>query len=278
MKIENIDSKVVVRRELFEKTFQRLTYLGSVVPKLSFYLVNEKTMDEICPPRKGYDDEGECLDSLKNLPEKVNKVNSENIDKVLGEIWEGLQRCKTKVYSSLACYCNNSIYICPERIKSDKLFPFVLIHELVHAYLDSKNKVHGEVIEESIANAVALLHYRNSEVFELINGQTAEYKGCYFWLESFNYLISHILHHLRKGDLLEFLVKLWHNVYYEGYRIFVGFDDSLQRYYPWLWFYHFNFDKIIFASYRHYESTGNKQPFYKALEIVILKYVAESKK
>jgi len=67
MKIENIDSKVVVRRELFEKTFQRLTYLGSVVPKLSFYLVNEETMDKICPPRKGYDDEGECLDSLKNL-------------------------------------------------------------------------------------------------------------------------------------------------------------------------------------------------------------------
>jgi hypothetical protein len=275
MKIENIDSKVVVRRELFEKTFQWLTYLGSVVPKLSFYLVNEKTMDEICPPRKGYDDEGECLDSLKNLSEKVN---SENIDKVLGEIWEGLQRCKTKVYSALACYCNNSIYICPERIKSDKLFPFVLIHELVHAYLDSKNKVHGEVIEESIANAVALLHYRNSEVFELINGQTAEYKGCYFWLESFNYLISHILHHLRKGDLLEFLVKLWHNVYYEGYRIVVGFDDSLWRYSPWLWFYHFNFDKIIFASYEHYRRTGNKQPFYKALEIVILKYVAESKK
>jgi hypothetical protein len=275
MKIENIDSKVVVRRELFEKTFQRLTYLGSVVPKLSFYLVNEKTMDEICPPRKGYDDEGECLDSLKNLSEKVN---SENIDKVLGEIWEGLQKCKTKVYSALACYKNSSIYICPERIKSDKLFPFVLIHELVHAYLDSKNKVHGEVIEESIANAVALLHYRNSEVFELINGQTAEYKGCYFWLESFNYLISHILHHLRKGDLLEFLVKLWHNVYYEGYRIVVGFDDSLRRYSPWLWFYHFNFDKIIFASYEHYESTGNKQPFYKALEIVILKYVAESKK
>jgi hypothetical protein len=275
MKIENIDSKVVVRRELFEKTFQRLTYLGSVVPKLSFYLVNEKTMDEICPPRKGYDDEGDCLDSLKNLPEKVN---SENIDKVLGEIWEGLQRCKTKVYSALACYCNNSIYICPERIKSDKLFPFVLIHELVHAYLDSKNKVHGEVIEESIANAVALLHYRNSEVFEFINGQSAEYKGCYFWLESFNYLISHILHHLRKGDLLEFLVKLWHNVYYEGYGIVVGFDDSLRHYSPWLWFYHFNFDKIIFASYEHYRRTGNKQPFYKALEIVILKYVAESKK
>jgi hypothetical protein len=275
MKIENIDSKVVVRRELFEKTFQRLTYLGSVVPKLSFYLVNEKTMDEICPPRKGYDDEGECIDSLKNLSEKVN---SENIDKVLGEIWEGLQRCKTKVYSALACYCNNSIYICPERIKSDKLFPFVLIHELVHAYLDSKNKVYGEVIEESIANAVALLHYRNSEVFELINGQSAEYKGCYFWLRSFprNYLISHILHNLRKGDLLEFL-KLWYYVY-EGYKIVIGFDDSWLRYFPWLWFYHFNFDEIIYASYEHYRKTGNKQPFYKALEIVILKYVAESKK
>jgi hypothetical protein len=272
MKIENIDSKVVVRRELFEKTFQRLTYLGSVVPKLSFYLVNEKTMDEICPPRKGYDDEGECLDSLKNLSEKVN---SENIDKVLGEIWEGLQRCKTKVYSALACYCNNSIYICPERIKSDKLFPFVLIHELVHAYLDSKNKVHGEVIEESIANAVALLHYRNSEVFELINGQTAEYKGCYFWLRSFHkdYLVPEILDHLRKGDLLEFFVELRFKL-----------RSKLRYYfcdYPWCcfsWFYHFGFEEIIYASYRHYESTGNKQPFYKALEIVILKYVAESKK
>jgi hypothetical protein len=224
-------------------------------------------MDKICPPRKGYDDEGDCLDSLKNLSEKVN---SENIDKVLGEIWEGLQRCKTKVYSALACYKNSSIYICPERIKSDRLFPFVLIHELVHAYLDSKNSVHGEVIEESIANAVALLHYRNSEVFELINGQTAEYKGCYFWLRSFrrNYLISYILHLLRKGDLLEFFVKLKSKLRYY-------FCD-----YPWCyfsWFYHFGFEEIIYASYRHYESTGNKQPFYKALEIVILKYVAESK-
>jgi len=266
MKIENIDSKVVVGRELFEKTFQRLTYLGSVVPKLSFYLVNEETMDKICPPRKGYDDEGDCLDSLKNPPKEVN---SENIDKVLGEIWEGLQRCKTKVYSALACYKNSSIYICPERIKSDKLFPFVLIHELVHAYLDSKNSVHGEVIEESIANAVALLHYRNSEVFELINGQSAEYKGCYFWLRGFHkdYLVLEILDHLRKGDLLEFFVELR---YY--------FDYRPWRYFPWFWFHHFDFEEIIYASYRHYQSTGNKQPFYKALEIVILKYVAESKK
>ena len=272
MKIENIDSKFVVGSELFEKTFQRLTYLGSVVPKLSFYLVNEETMDKICPPRKGYDDEGDCLDSLKNLPEKVN---SENIDKVLGEIWEGLQRCKTKVYSALACYCNNSIYICPERIKSDRLFPFVLIHELVHAYLDSKNKVHGEVIEESIANAVALLHYRNSEVFELINGQTAEYKGCYFWLRSFhrNYLISHILDHLRRGDLVEFIDKYY---YYLAY--YLDLDIVRPWRYFWLWFYPFDFEKLLYTSYLHYRDKGNKQPFYKALEIVILKYVAESKK
>ena len=271
MKIENIDSKVVIRRELFEKTFQKLTYLSSVVPRLSFYLVNEDTMDKIFPPRKGYDDEDECLDFLKN-PIK-EKINSENIDKVLGDIWEKLQRCKTKVYVALACYKDSSIYICPERIESDRLFPFVLIHELVHAYLDSKSSIHNEVIEESIANAVAILHYRNSEVFELISRQSAEYKGCYFWLRSFpeNYLISRVLDHLRKGDLLEDLLEFFVELRY--------YFDIPWRYWVYhFWFYFFDSDELLYDSYRHYINKGNKQQFYKALEIVILKYVVESKK
>jgi hypothetical protein len=47
MKIENIDSKIVLTKNLFEETFQKLTYLGRVLLKLSFYLVNEKTMDQL---------------------------------------------------------------------------------------------------------------------------------------------------------------------------------------------------------------------------------------
>ncbi len=212
MKIENIDSKIVLTKNLFEETFQKLTYLGKVLPNLSFYLVNEKTMDQLCPPRKGYNEE--CLEFLENIEELRNleksryekyeryENNYENTIEIIESIYKKLERCKTKDYVAYACYKKSSIYLCPERIKSDKLFPFILIHELVHAYLDTKRKVYNEIIEESIANAIALLHYKNYEVFEFIDSQPAEYKGCYFWITSFNEsILPYILDHLRVGKL-----------------------------------------------------------------------------
>jgi hypothetical protein len=300
MKIDNIDSKIVLTKNLFEETFQKLTYLGSVLPKLSFYLVNEKTMDQLCPPRKGYNEE--CLEFLENIEELRNleklrykkyekyENNYENTIEIIESIYKKLERCKTKDYVAYACYKKPSIYLCPERIKSDKLFPFILIHELVHAYLDTKRKVYNEIIEESIANAIALLHYKNYEVFEFIHTQPAEYKGCYFWITSFNEnILLYILDHLRVGKLFpleleslksfreilkdplffEEFVYLWRKKIIRNLNI-----PFIYPFYPLTyWFNFLSSEDLIYKSYIYYIEKGDISIFYKALGIYILKYV-----
>lgn len=97
---------------------------------------------------------------------------------------------------------NPSIFLCPERIiswagragiSSDLVLSKVYYHELGHAFMDTLNggsdpynELWGRVIEESLANLIAVKQFKGKEailIHRLIKDQPAEYRG-YAMLEN----------------------------------------------------------------------------------------------
>lgn len=91
---------------------------------------------------------------------------------------------------------NPSVFLCPERvinwagragIPSDLVLAKVYYHELGHAFMDTLkkgpnpySKLWGRVIEESLANLIAVKQFKGKEailIHRLIKDQPAEYRG-----------------------------------------------------------------------------------------------------
>lgn len=113
-----------------------------------------------------------------------------------------------------------SIFICPERVENwakrvyskvpyktkihflfKLIYTKVLIHELAHAYMHNENysdkynsKPFGKIIEESLANAIAVNRLKRYEERSILNtiisSQPLEYRGYVFWIEFEGYQIK----------------------------------------------------------------------------------------
>ena len=174
--IYNKDSSISVPQELYDEVANSLTYLIKAWSNLKDVItVNEVTMDTICPPEKVLDPHCvkkviNSLESKKREGENPEFNHNREFDELIKGIYNRLSEC-SKQYRSLACYDSEkqTIYICPERIwknyqNPDYVFKFVLLHEIVHAYLGGGKYKSKEfpnpykIIEESLCNAVAFYH------------------------------------------------------------------------------------------------------------------------
>lgn len=99
--------------------------------------------------------------------------------------------------ATFSCINGAAIFLCPERIfnwageaevSHDLVLAKIYYHELGHAYMDTLNggsdpynELWGRTVEESLANWIALRHFKDTEaafVHRLIQQQPAEYRGC----------------------------------------------------------------------------------------------------
>lgn len=186
--------------------------------------------------------------------------------------------CEIRFYSKNGVSFLNinepSIFICPERIYNQKsnpdiIFQNVAIHELVHAYINREYKNDYEkIIEESLTNAIAFLHFKDDEkedIIEFIKKQPIEYKRCYFWLkyndEFFN--LYHILSFWKRNKFLNLLRACFHYWYELPFRcgFFLFFPFKI---YPF---------EIIEEIYENFRKTNDITPFLKLISIDILKEV-----
>ncbi|SFV33478.1 hypothetical protein [Thermoflavifilum thermophilum] len=241
----NINSRVTVPDNIWNKIYGRLTYLTPTYERVPIYLVDEQTMDRISPPKRCLNDE--CLASSLRRIDELLEEKSERLQEMrrsetetprwVTAIDEILSECLTSKMVHLGVYLHDSqpqpdlaaeltklienaeykhellsqhpdfpkgevIFICPERIyehdNPELLFQKVVIHELAHAFVAGDRqtdyqKLYGRVIEESLANAVALSHFREKETPPLkafIAKQPPEYRGCYYWMFSENEFIE----------------------------------------------------------------------------------------
>ncbi|MEO0224187.1 MAG: hypothetical protein ABIL76_03740 [candidate division WOR-3 bacterium] len=284
-KVKNRDSSIQISFGLVRSAVSRLTFLAKAYAEISqIELVNEKTMDNICPPQKGYDPE--CARSaIRKVRERIvnfneNIGNYEESVSIVNSLWGEVSECNKWTFPALACYSKNEnkIYICPERIYKHKepqiIFQKVLIHELVHAYLKTdKLNEHERIIEESLANAIAFIHFDKEKaiVSEFIKNQPLEYQGCYYWLKY-------------NKDFLPFVLEDWKDRKFNRIHWwFYPYDIDeiiyiLRRYYPFYPFYWFSFFVLSFeipyrlarALVEYYYKTKDQRPLLKLLAMEIL--------
>jgi hypothetical protein len=285
MKVQNINSNINVKNTVWNKMVQRLSFLAKIPSKIPFYLVNEDTMDKICPPKKTFNEE--CLkEIIKNIDEKIKKYES---IQELENLWKMVEECQKNIYKNVGCYSKNgaqflkinepSIFICPERIYNNTSKPEVIIqkvgiHEIVHAYIDRKFKeVFESVIEESLANAIAFIHFKENEkneIMKFINEQPVEYKGCYFWLMYDNLKLSFILKSWKEDKFLTlFLFSLYFPLEIQPVEILI-----FWKFYRNVLYFPFSSasPKFLWDLYMHCKNKNDILPFLQLLSIDILKY------
>ena len=188
------------------------------------------------------------------------------------------------------------IFICPERIyrheKPELLFQKVVIHELAHAFVGGERyedyeRGYGRVIEESLANAVALSHFRRKETPALkafIATQPPEYRGCYFWMDNLpskeQVFMRYHLEKWRNRPVNLLLPKqvIRHPIFRDPYE-FEFFIRIISRWQPlpyWYFLDHLGFPREILedALEQNYEK-DNHRPLCNLISLVILQFVAE---
>lgn len=183
----NKDSSITIPANILDSVKKSLihSYLNKAWNNLQKIItVNEKTMNEICPPEKRLN--LECTREIIRISEEEHYSTD--------VFYEKLSTCK-QTYYPLGCYDskNKIIYICPERIWKyqypEIVFVFTLFHEVTHAYLDSgyntlAKGISYDVIEESLCNATAYYHMKNkTKILDLLEDQPAEYRCYTYWLK-----------------------------------------------------------------------------------------------
>ncbi|QOR76291.1 MAG: hypothetical protein IMW88_01585 [Thermoflavifilum sp.] len=188
------------------------------------------------------------------------------------------------------------IFICPERIyrheKPELLFQKVVIHELAHAYVGGERnedyrRGYGRVIEESLANAVALSHFRRKETPALkafIATQPPEYRGCYFWIDNLStnehLFMRYHLEHWRNRPVNLLLAKhVFRHPIFRDPDEFEFFIHKIFRRQPlsyWYFLDHWGFPREILkdALEQNYEK-NNHRPLCNLISLAILQFVAE---
>jgi len=282
---KNVDSGIGVQAKIWDEVAGRLSYLSTTYAQVPIYYVRPDTMDEIEPPRKGFD--RKCVrETIKRIEKRSAEEErdrrprwweTDDFDRAveetkkrlrnsLEERWSNLSECRRVKYCAVGVYTDDvgvirehtgeneerAIFICPERIfkpeyaQPDIIFQHVVIHELAHAYhgvTENYNKDWGEVIEESLATAVAYLHFKNHEInpiMEFIAQQPCEYQGFTFWLY--------------QPEIVPSSLNLWKNNRLPLYPIPICYERPIRDYFPeWRYIlreiFHFlpsrYFDKVL---------------------------------
>ncbi|MEO0225158.1 MAG: hypothetical protein ABIL76_08730 [candidate division WOR-3 bacterium] len=98
----------------------------------------------------------------------------------------------------------------------------------------------GRVIEESLANAIAFIHFKGYErnvISEFINNQPVEYQGCYFWLKFLDQTILQFLEIWKRNVYFLDHLRYFEDWHFELFllRRFNGYVQAiLSPYFPWL--------------------------------------------
>ncbi len=297
MSIKNINSKINIKRNIQSKIAERITLLGNIYSKITFYLVDEDTMDKISPPEKTYDEK--CLKMMfEQYKNNLTQLILRELEKTQ-QTPSLFENCKTKTYVKLGVYCKNgapfldiyepSIFICPERIYNkpdpDIIFQYVAIHELVHAYINKKyNDDSEKIIEESLSNAIAFLHFKDKEkenIIKFIKNQPIEYKGCYYWLKFNSESLYLALSTWKEDKFLKWFQNLiyYSTKYQPFYKLFLPHWDWLFSIIIPVWVYPWFFplknyplsdmEKI----FDQVKETNDVTPLLKLTSIEILKEV-----
>lgn len=211
MKVQNIDSQVHVPDHVWDRAARRLTYLQGPLHQVPIYLVSPETIDRFSDIIQAKGTDRECYArTRKILQERLKDFDPRTTS--IANLTEALyQDCRRKI-DLLALYLPEiaaflfrfpsppsiargpAILICPEKILTknhgELLFQKVLIHELVHAYRGVEGWKPWEkewrcVIEESLANAIAYIHFTPRErpiLAAFMARQPAEYAAYTFWM------------------------------------------------------------------------------------------------
>ncbi len=202
--------------------------LADTMKRVPVYLVNEETMDEFYPPQKRVLLNEECARELFHSGE-LRRTPVEALEKCLRKtvgsmVAVGLYLKDVPDDLQEEIYWGPLILICPERcvewgtkteVPPEFVFTKVLFHEFAHAYLDV-NRVRnyyydtwwGKVIEESLANYIALTRFKSysdrSKAIRLIVEQPLEYKGSLVFEEKLLDLLPPLL---SRNIVLPFIIE-----------------------------------------------------------------------
>lgn len=217
IEIRNLDSPVNIAFTHSEvnEIIAELGRFSFITPKVPVYTVSKYTIDKLYPPQKKITIAEECLKELRTFERKLMEIfTEEETDIFIREVDRFMERCFVKRrngFSVVGLYLSEipkeiareldieqkpSVFICCERCKewgerkgipAKIVFKKVLFHEFAHADMDvGKNTNYyntwwGKVIEESLANAIALTRFKDKEevglAISLILDQPVEYKG-----------------------------------------------------------------------------------------------------
>ncbi len=211
MRVHNIDSRVSVPDLLWDLAARRLTYLQTPLHQVPIYLVSPKTIDKFHIPQTSGSNRKCLAIARKTLREKLKDFNPEStsISDLVDKIYKDCERkvillalYLPDISTSLSSFpsppptsSGPAILVCAERIlrknNGELLIQKVLIHELVHAYRGVEGwrpwgKVWRRHIEESLANAIAFVHFTPKErsiLAAFMARQPAEYAAYTFWLK-----------------------------------------------------------------------------------------------
>ena len=202
--------------------------LADAMKKVPVYLVDEETMDQFYPPRKRMLLNEECIKELLYSEER-GEIPEEVLERCLGKtvgrmVAVGLYL--RDVPDDLLELVSEDpvILICPERcvgwgsktrVPADFIFTKVLFHEFAHAYLDVnrlRNRYYdtwwGKVIEESLANYIALTRFKSysdrAKAIKLIAEQPLEYRGSLVFEEKLLDLLPPML---SRNIILPFIIE-----------------------------------------------------------------------
>lgn len=226
----SIDNQKEVHPNLPTRAYKRLTFLQSYMRSVPIFLVGEDTIDALyhtdrtginphCLKDKLLNDtkifhqsdilwrfiaESDCCSyKLSPLGLYVYKLSEAEQQDLINKVSPKEEKKREEMAPFLK---GPAIFLCPDRIFKDSsngdeelIFEAVLIHELVHAYKpdffwsrDFYQQEWGRLIEESLANAISLLHFRPEEqkpLEDFMKRQPLEYAAYDYWLAE-GYLVN----------------------------------------------------------------------------------------
>lgn len=266
--LENLEEKIIRRLDfLLDKFWNVPIYLvnealmDSLYPPRKTMVLNKDCTKKIID--KKIPDERKKRINLRKIFKEINEECREDFDKKMIAIGlyipklnyydkQMIEKMKSQEICDEDIPDGEAIFICPERVEymaqkykkfiggsvSDAyeiIFQKVLIHEIAHAYMhnDKKfqysNELWYEIIEESMANAVAFKHFSNIEqkiIHLVISNQSLEYRGYLHWITREKKELAGTVLLWKNIMQSSSTYQVWHNYYEWYYRLWKIYEIS----------------------------------------------------
>ena len=250
LQIKDYDSGYQPSKTIDKKVIGIGGFLVNLAFQIPIFTVSEKTMDMLAPPKKVLNRKclTEMLEGYRDVYYKEEGEYEKDEEQIFNVFSKGetFERCRKDLFYNVGAFITHipsnfidqidvpAIIISPDRIRNwanskrktgvfVNLMSFVILHELVHAYvynrkLDrSKFGYASSVIEESLADATAYSHFpekdRVTNLSELLldPSRPPEYTSYVYWAETFRVVDPlHVLLLWRRGVIP---VMYLHGVY-----------------------------------------------------------------